>query len=480
MIFDFENTYARLPARFFHRMEASPVVAPVFLKVNEVLATDLGLDFAKLNSPEGLAILSGNAVAEGSEPLAQAYAGHQFGGFSAQLGDGRALLLGEILDENGRRRDLQLKGSGSTPFSRRGDGRSALGPVLREYLVSEAMHALGVPTTRALAAVMTGEEVWRQEREPGGILTRVAASHIRVGTFAYFAAKGDVEGVKILADYVIARHYPEALEAQNPYLALLENVIARQADLIAKWMAFGFIHGVMNTDNMAVSGESIDFGPCAFMDDYDPEKVFSSIDQQGRYAYRNQPAIAQWNLTRLAETLLPLFTEVEKEALEIAQTALEKFAPSYGNALRREFSGKIGVENLNDAAWDLVQDFLRLMIENNADFTLSFRHLSAAIKEEGAAKLRALFQNQSALGDWLDRWRRLMPNTELMTRVNPIYIPRNHRVEEVIRAAYQGDMAPFHRLHESLEKPFVERDDFADFELSPKPDQVVKATFCGT
>lgn len=461
-------------------MEASPVADPVFLKVNESLAIKLGLDFEKLQSPEGLAILSGNAVAEGSEPLAQAYAGHQFGGFSPQLGDGRALLLGEILDKKGRRHDLQLKGSGPTPFSRRGDGRSALGPVLREYLVSEAMHKLGVPTTRALAAVLTGEQVWRQEQEPGGILTRVAASHIRVGTFQYFSTQGDEENVKILADYVIARHFPDAAAAENPYLALLENIIVRQADLIAKWMALGFIHGVMNTDNMAVSGETIDFGPCAFMDDYDPQKVFSSIDQQGRYAYCNQAAIAQWNLTRLAETLLPLFAEVEKEAVEIAQTALEKFAPRYGEALQNSFCQKIGFAGPNDGAWDLAQEFLHLMANDSADFTLSFRHLQSATKVAGEMKLRGLFQNQAALGDWLSRWRKLMPDADQMASVNPIYIPRNHRVEEAIRAAYQGDMSVFHQVHEVLNKPFVERPEFAEYELSPRPEEVVQATFCGT
>lgn len=464
-------------------MAASPVAEPVFLKVNEDLAADLGVDFAKLNSREGLAILSGNAVAEGSEPLAQAYAGHQFGGFSPQLGDGRALLLGEILDEKGRRRDLQLKGSGPTLFSRRGDGRSALGSVLREYLVSEAMHKLGVATTRALAAVLTGEDVWRQSREPGGILTRVAASHVRVGTFQYFAAKGDEEGVKILADYLIARHFPEAAEAENPYLALLENVIALQADLIANWMALGFIHGVMNTDNMAISGETIDFGPCAFMDDYHPEKVFSSIDQQGRYAYRNQPAIAQWNLTRLAETLLPLFAEVEKEAVAIAESALEKFAPRYGTALQRNFCQKIGFSDARDETWELAQDLLRLMANDGADFTLTFRHLHAAIDESGEEKLRAEFKDQAALSDWLSRWRAEFKNhgtTEKMAQVNPIYLPRNHRIEEVIQAAYQGDFAPFHRLHEVLSQPFTERPEFAAYENAPEPHEVVRATFCGT
>src|SRR5579863_4111246 len=375
--FPFQNTYAALPDGFFARVEPTPVAAPRLIKLNRPLAVQLGLDADRLESPEGAEILAGKRVPNGAEPIAMAYAGHQFGHFVPQLGDGRAILLGEVIDADGVRRDIQLKGSGPTPFSRRGDGRAALGPVLREYIVSEAMAALGIPTTRSLAATITGESVMRETVLPGAVLTRVASSHIRVGTFQYFAARGDTEGVKRLADHAIARHYPNAARAEHPYRALLEGVIARQADLVARWLHVGFIHGVMNTDNTSISGETIDYGPCAFMDDYDPAAVFSSIDEQGRYAYANQPRIALWNLTRLAECLLPLFCDDQDKAIEQAQSILGEFAPQFTTAYQGGLRQKIGLASERDGDEALVQDLLGAMA-NQADFTLTFRALSEA------------------------------------------------------------------------------------------------------
>src|ERR1700753_2228528 len=373
--FPFQNTYAALPANFFARVAPTPVAAPRLIKLNRPLARHLGLDPDLLDSPEGAEILSGKRLPDGAEPIAMAYAGHQFGHFVPQLGDGRAILLGEVIDKDGVRRDIQLKGSGPTPFSRRGDGRAALGPVLREYIVSEAMWALGIPTTRSLAAVITGESVMRETPLPGAVLTRVASSHIRVGTFQYFAARGDTDGVRRLADHVLARHYPQAAQAARPYHALLEGVIARQADLVARWLLIGFIHGVMNTDNTSISGETIDYGPCAFMDHYDPAMVFSSIDEQGAYAYANQPRIALWNLTRLAECLLPLFSDEQEKAIAEAQDILgafpERFSAAYQAGLRR----KIGLFTVRDGDEALVQDLLDAMAGGKADFTLAFRRL---------------------------------------------------------------------------------------------------------
>src|SRR6266851_1047233 len=365
--FPFQNTYAALPAGFFARVAPTPVTSPRLIKLNRPLAIHLGLDPDRLSTPEGTEILAGKRIPDGADPIAMAYAGHQFGHFVPQLGDGRAILLGEVIDADGVRRDIQLKGSGPTPFSRRGDGRAALGPVLREYVVSEAMAALGIPTTRALAAVVTGETVARETLLPGAVLTRVAASHIRVGTFQYFAARGDTEGLRLLADHVIARHYPDAAAAEHPYRALLENVVRRQADLIARWMLVGFIHGVMNTDNMSIAGETIDYGPCAFMDHYDPATVFSSIDHHGRYAYANQPRIAAWNLTRFAETLLPLLANDETKAIAEAEEALGGFAlrfqASYLAGMRRKF----GLSGAQDGDAQLVQDFLDLLSNAQAD-----------------------------------------------------------------------------------------------------------------
>src|ERR1700682_1292102 len=395
--FPFENTYARLPDRFYARVAPTPVRAPRLIRLNTELALNLGLDPDWLAGRDGLEVLAGRGVPEAAEPIAMAYAGHQFGHFVPQLGDGRAILLGEVIDADGVRRDIQLKGSGPTPFSRRGDGRAALGPVLREYIVSEAMATLGIPTTRALAAVVTGERVMRETPVPGALLTRVASSHIRVGTFQYFAARGDTEGVRRLADHVIKRHYPQLAHGDRPYHALLEGVIARQADLVARWLLVGFIHGVMNTDNTSISGETIDYGPCAVMDHYDPGTVFSSIDEQGRYAYANQPRIALWNLTRLAECLLPLFSDEQDKAIEEAQLALGGFAEAFNAAYQAGLRNKLGLFTARDDDPALAQDLLDAMAGHQADFTLTFRRLSdAALDPDGDAEVRRLFVDSTA------------------------------------------------------------------------------------
>ncbi|HEV7418177.1 MAG TPA: YdiU family protein, partial [Tianweitania sediminis] len=400
----FDNSYARLPQHFFAPFQASEVPAPLLIALNTRLAEELGLDPDWLQSADGLAMLAGNRFPEGAQPIAQAYAGHQFGNFVPQLGDGRATLLGEVVDRHGKRRDIQLKGSGPTPFSRRGDGRAAMGPVLREYIVSEAMAAMGIPTTRALAAVSTGEPVYRETVLPGAVLTRVAASHIRVGTFQYFAARSDEEGVKTLADYVIQRHYPDAAEAENPYRALLQHVITAQALLVARWMGVGFIHGVMNTDNMAISGETIDYGPCAFLDTYDPAKVFSSIDQFGRYAYANQPGIAQWNLARLAEALLPLLHEDRDEGVKLAQKMIAGFRGPFETAYMAVLRAKFGLKTEENEDGDLMQDFLDRMAQGGADFTRTFRALvAAAAGPEGDRDVRAEFIDPMLFETWAPR-----------------------------------------------------------------------------
>src|SRR5437773_3650770 len=373
--FPFEHTYAALPANFFARVVPTPVASPRLIKLNRPLAIHLGLDPDRLASPEGTEILAGKRVPEGADPIAMAYAGHQFGHFVPQLGDGRAILLGEVIDQQGVRRDIQLKGSGRTPFSRGGDGRAALGPVLREYVVSEAMAALGIPTTRSLAAVITGETVARETLLPGALLTRVATSHIRVGTFQFFAARGDLEGLRLLADHVITRHYPEAAHSDRPYASLLELVTLRQAELIARWLLVGFIHGVMNTDNTSIAGETIDYSPCAFMDEYHPGKVFSSIDQQGRYSYANQPQIAMWNLARFAETLLPLIDEDQQQAIKEAENVLERFSARFQAAYSAGMRQKLGLHTEADGDLELASEFLRLLATNQVDFTLAFRRL---------------------------------------------------------------------------------------------------------
>ncbi|MBI5262835.1 MAG: YdiU family protein [Bradyrhizobium sp.] len=488
--FAFQNSYAGLPANFFARVAPTPVAAPRLIKLNRPLAVQLGLDPDMLETPEGAEILAGKTVPEGAEPIAMAYAGHQFGHFVPQLGDGRAILLGEVIDRDGVRRDIQLKGSGPTPFSRRGDGRAALGPVLREYIVSEAMHALGIPTTRSLAAVVTGEPVMRETALPGAVLTRVAASHVRVGTFQYFAVRRDNDAVRALADHVINRHYPELAQAERPYHALLAAVVGRQADLVARWLLVGFIHGVMNTDNTSISGETIDYGPCAFMDEYNPAQVFSSIDEMGRYAYANQPRIALWNLTRLAECLLPLFGEEQDKAVEQAQEILgafpEQFSAAYQAGLRR----KIGLFTARDGDEALIQDLLDAMAKNAADFTLTFRGLSDAAGNEAAdERVRALFAEPAAFDEWAARWRKRLdeePQTPaerqaLMRSVNPAFIPRNHRVEAVIQAAMnRDDYTPFEELLKVLSKPYEDQPEFAAYQDPPQPHERVCQTFCGT
>lgn len=484
--FAFDNSYARLPEGFRARLAPTPVAAPRLIRVNDDLAQALGLDPDALRSPAGVAVLAGNRVPDGAEPLAMAYAGHQFGNFVPQLGDGRAILLGEVIGRDGARRDIQLKGSGPTPFSRGGDGRAAVGPVLREYLVSEAMAALGVPTTRTLAAVATGEWVLRETALPGAVLTRVAASHIRVGTFQFFAARGDVDAIRLLADHAIARHDPAAAAAENPYRAFLEGVVARQASLIARWLLLGFIHGVMNTDNCTVSGETIDYGPCAFLDAYDPAKVFSSIDRGGRYAYGNQPRIAQWNLARLAETLLPLLGPDEASAMAAAEAALDGFVAPFQAAYRDGLRRKIGLPAAGEAGDALARDLLERMATNGADFTLTFRLLAAATDPAGDLPLRGLFADPGAYDDWAARWRQALASGGIapaaaaaaMRAVNPAVIPRNHRIEAAIVAAVGADdFGPFERLLAAVTRPF---DDQPEFEVPPAPAEQVARTFCGT
>ena len=488
--FPFENTYATLPDGFFARVAPTPVASPRLVKLNRPLARKLGLDPDRLESPEGVEILAGKRVPNGAEPIAMAYAGHQFGYFVPQLGDGRAVLLGEVVDVDGVRRDIQLKGSGPTPFSRRGDGRAALGPVLREYIVSEAMAALGIPTTRSLAAVLTGESVMRETALPGAVLTRVASSHVRVGTFQYFAARGDTEGVRRLADHVIARHYPEAAEVERPYHKLLEGVIARQAELVARWLLVGFIHGVMNTDNTSISGETIDYGPCAFTDHYDPLAVFSSIDEQGRYAYANQPRIALWNLTRLAECLLPLFSADQEKAIEQAQVILGEFPQKFSQAYQAGLHRKTGLLGQRDGDDALIQDLLDAMASNQADFTLTFRGLSeAALDPARDQEVRRLFADPAAYDGWAIRWRQRIADephapaerTALMRSVNPAFIPRNHRIEAVIQAAVGDDnYAPFEELLTVLSAPYEDQPTRSAYADPPQPHQRVLRTFCGT
>jgi serine/tyrosine/threonine adenylyltransferase len=486
----FDNSYARLPQQFYARIAPAMVNAPSLIKINDGLAHTLGIDPTWLASDDGLAVLSGNRVADGSEPLAMAYAGHQFGNFTPQLGDGRANLLGEVVAIDGRRYDIQLKGSGPTPFSRRGDGRAALGPVLREYVLSEAFAALGIPTTRALAAVLSGEDVWRETPLPGAILTRVAASHIRVGTFQFFASRGDTDSLRALADHVIARHYPDAALADNRYRALLDAIIGRQTALIAQWMHVGFIHGVMNTDNMSIAGETIDFGPCAFMDAYDPATVYSAIDQMGRYAYGNQPRIAQWNLARLVEALLPLLGETDEAAMKEAQGAIDAFTPSFMAAYTAGFRRKLGLFTAGDDDLALGQDLLARMAKGGADFTLTFRHLCAASKgEDDRDAVRRQFSDPALFDEWAVGWRERMeaegsdPALRLgyMRAANPAFVPRNHLVEEVIQAALQRrDFKPFEQLLGVLAKPFDDQPEHARYALPPEPEQVVQQTFCGT
>jgi uncharacterized protein YdiU (UPF0061 family) len=481
-LFAFDNSYVRDLPGLYEPWQAAPAPAPRLLALNDELAAELGADPGALRAPEGVDVLAGNAVPEGASPVAQAYSGHQFGGFSPRLGDGRALLLGEVFDVHGRRRDLHLKGSGRTPFARGADGKAAVGPMLREYVVGEAMHALGIPTTRALAVVATGDQVARETLLPGAVLCRVAASHLRVGTFEYAAGWGDAALVRRLADYAIARHHPVAAEAANPYLALLEAVAAAQASLVAQWMLAGFVHGVMNTDNMTISGETIDYGPCAFMDAYDPATVFSSIDRGGRYAYGNQPAIAQWNLARLAETLLPLIDETTEAAIAPATAVLEEFPSRFHASWLRGMRAKLGLAEGADDDDALAADLLALMHAQGVDFTSCFRSLSAAARGD-AAEARAFFGDPAAFDAWAERWRpRLAPGAaDAMDRVNPVYIARNHHVEDALAAATAGDLGPFERLVDVVARPFDERPGLEPY-AAPAPSGFCDGyqTFCGT
>ncbi|SMB83354.1 protein adenylyltransferase SelO [Deinococcus hopiensis] len=498
-IFRFDNTYARDLQGFYTPWKPASVPSPALLFFNRELALELGLDPEALDGAEGAAIFAGNQVPEGAEPLAQAYAGHQFGGFSPQLGDGRALLLGEVIDPLGRRHDVVLKGSGRTPFSRGGDGKAAVGPMLREVLIGEAIHALGIPTTRALAVAATGEPVYRQQPLPGAVLTRVAASHLRVGTFEFFAARGETERVRQLADYAIARHDPDLVgSAGGQYLALLQRVAQRQAALVAGWMNVGFIHGVMNTDNVTISGETIDYGPCAFMEAYDPDAVFSSIDEGGRYAYSNQPLVTRWNLARLAETLLPLIAGEESEgavkrAIGQATEVIGAFPGWYADALLKGQREKLGLQGGDDEAdRALAADWLTLLYQHRVDFTLGWRRLADAAGGD-ETPLRSLFPEPQVPGAWLDRWRSRAESggghatewsvrAERMRRVNPAVIPRNHRVEEALAAASEReDLAPFRRLLAALRRPYDGAPDQAEYtEPAPAEATACYRTFCGT
>ncbi|MDR6999760.1 protein adenylyltransferase SelO family protein [Neobacillus niacini] len=479
---NFDNSYARLPEIFFTNQNLNPVRSPNLIILNSPLAASLGLTVEKLQSEDGIAVLAGNRIPEGGSPLAQAYAGHQFGHFT-MLGDGRALLLGEQITPQGERFDLQLKGSGRTRYSRGGDGRAALGPMLREYIISEAMHALGIPTTRSLAVVETGEAIARETYLPGAILTRVAFSHIRVGTFQYAAKWGTVEELRTLADYTIKRHYLDIDADGNRYLSLLQEVIKRQAALVAKWQLVGFIHGVMNTDNMAISGETIDYGPCAFMDTYDPETVFSSIDVQGRYAYGNQPYIAGWNLARFAETLLPLLHDDQEKAVKIAQDAISGYMEKYQKNWLAGMRAKLGIFNEEEEDATLVEDLLNMMQKYRADYTNTFRALTIDKIEVTSLNGNLEFMQ------WHEKWQARLGRQEnsnessqkLMRNSNPAVIPRNHRVEEALDAAVnEGDLSVMEKLLNVLSKPFAHSSEQEEYCTLPAPSNLPYRTFCGT
>ena len=488
--FPFDNSFARLPEGFHVRLDPTPVKAPRLIKLNRPLAQELGLDLDGLSDDAIAEIFAGNRLPEGAEPLAMAYAGHQFGGFVPQLGDGRAILLGEVVDSRDTRRDIQLKGSGRTPFSRGGDGRAALGPVLREYLVSEAMHALGIPTTRALAAVLTGQPVYREDVLPGAVLTRIAQSHVRVGTFQYFAARGDTAATKRLADYVINRHYPDLRGTKQPYQALLKAVLERQAALVTSWLMVGFIHGVMNTDNTSITGETIDFGPCAFLDDFAPMTWFSSVDEGGRYAFARQPAIAQWNLARLAEAMLPLLDDDTEKAIAAANAIIETFEPAFSAHWLEGMGQKLGLATPEEADRSLIGGLLEAMHQGQADFTLTFRKLADALEDDARTpRLRALFSTPEAFDTWHQTWRhRLSRETtpvadraRTMRQLSPAIIPRNHQVENALAAAIErADYHPFERLHAALAQPYANTPETAAYADPPEPTDIPYRTFCGT
>jgi len=461
--------------------QAEEAPDPRLLVLDDRLATELGLDPAALRSPEGLRLLVGTLVPDGATPVAQAYAGHQFGGYSPRLGDGRALLLGELVDTQGRLRDLHLKGSGRTPFARGGDGLAAVGPMLREYVVSQAMHALGIPTTRALAVVATGRRVRRETSLPGAVLARVASSHLRVGSFQYARATGDVDLLRRLADHAISRHHPAAADAEQPYVALFEGVVAAQASLVARWMLVGFVHGVMNTDNMTISGETIDYGPCAFMEAFDPATVYSSIDHGGRYAYGNQPVVAEWDLARLAEALLPLFSDDEERAIALAVDALGEFRPQYSAAWSAGMRAKLGLPAGLDetVATGLVDDLLGQLTQSHVDHTSFYVALGAAARGD-AEPARLLFLDLPAFDGWLERWRALGPDADAMDRVNPLYIPRNHLVEEALDAGSDGDLEPLRHLLDAVTSPYEERSGLERYAAPAPQDFGRYQTFCGT
>ncbi len=486
MAIAFDNSYVKLPQRFYANQSPIPVSDPKLIAVNHALAEYLGVDPLWLESDEGVKVIAGNQIPDGSEPIATVYAGHQFGHWNPRLGDGRAVLLGEVVAKDAERYDIQLKGSGITPFSRNGDGRAPLGPIIREYVVSEAMAALGIPTSRTLAAVTSGDAVYRESRLDGAVLARVAKSHIRIGTLQYFASIEDTDGLKLLVDYIIKRHYSEAAETDNPALAMFDAVMRRQAYLIAHWQGIGFIHGVMNTDNMLLSGETIDYGPCAFMDSFNSAAFYSSIDHQGRYAYRNQPAIANWNLACLAQTLIPLFHADEDQSVEIAQHALNRFAELYQQQFLEVFRQKLGLTTTQEGDEQLIQDFLEILQAQRSDFTLAFRRLSELTI--GTSDIKTIFNFSNSFDDWLTQWQARCDEETIsakarqqqMTTINPAFIPRNHLVEDAIQQAYAGDFSTFHRLNERLANPFVYDDVDHELALPPRPDQIVQQTFCGT
>ncbi len=490
----FTQSYNKLGSAFFSGDKPKSVSDPQLFIFNQELQKELNLDGTVLSSEDGLAYFSGNEIIENSSPLAMAYSGHQFGHFSPQLGDGRAILLGSFLDDSKIEYDLQLKGSGRTSYSRGGDGRSALGPVLREYIVSEAMARLGVPTTRALSAVTTGEQVMREGYKPGGIITRISRSFVRVGTFQYFASRNDIDSVKKLADYVIKRNYAQIKNDENKYRNFLKEVIERQAYLISKWMGLGFIHGVMNTDNMSICGETIDYGPCAFMDDFSFNKKFSFIDEQGRYAYSNQPQIALWNLTRFAETILSLLSDDQKGAIQIAEELLNRFPEIYENYWLKEIAKKIGLKDIEDGNAErkkLADELLNLMAESKADFTNSFYQLSKIgnAEDNKDVSFTELFSSHSEIKEWLVRWRTVINVHNIaedkrqreMQSVNPVVIPRNHQIEKAIRAAEdKNDFEPFNKLNDILKSPFVYSRDKEGYMQSPTRNEIIERTFCGT
>lgn len=490
---DFDNSYGRLPREFYARLTPTPVSAPRLLALNEGLCEVLGLSVDELRTEDGLDFLAGNIMPEDADPLAMVYAGHQFGGWVPRLGDGRAMLAGEVIGTDGVRYDLHFKGSGPTPYSRNGDGRSALGPVIREYIVSEAMAALGVPTTRALSAVASGDRVQRETGLPGGVFCRVAKSHIRVGTFQYFYSQGNEENLKALADYVVERLYPDLAELDGPerYAALLTAIATKQAELVAHWMSFGFIHGVMNTDNMSVAGETIDFGPCAFMDVYHRGKVFSSIDRNGRYAFANQPHMAHWNIAQLAQALLPLMSlENESKGMELAQAGVDHFAPAFNKAYFSRFAAKFGLGHVDGEVEAFVTDSLEILEKQKVDFTLFFRHLRKANEQpvQTENSFDQLFNSSSELKHWIENWQHMLQSdggtkhaqTALMEKANPIFLPRNHRVEEAVQASYADDMSVFKNLIQPLARPYDDQPEFEHYEQAPKAEEVVRQTFCGT